>query len=1046
MEKIKNRILIKTSAGRIVYILGIPVIRDGKGRIIGRVEYYLTTQKDGTGINIIIPDNVKQLNTVQLSLEIDNGYNPSELSIGGLQEYFINDNLSGSASKGGANIGRWIESDTTYYSYRAYEYFDISELPSTAVIDSAKYKINFKLTSESFTVYLQQMSQHYQNPPSVLWDDCADGNYYGSFDSNKNGYFTNIYYSWDDFCGDIQNNITNGWFGIGFYTSDEPQEYTTIIQPADTSLIIYYHDPNAYFDFTVKYDFGVGDFTINDSFGERIEQTPYTNAYQYGSQVKVTAHNQMGSDNYYRVFEKWERTIGNEETKTFYDSVSTCEVTDSVLYKGRFNRRFNFTAQNEFIDGGSGGQLKVDGDQTVAAPYFRYFIENVGQPFTIEAIDQTQTVNGRNVNYFFFKWDDNITSNPREFNPDDNMTKTAKYKGHLASNKDRATGYNNGRRIFKAEDGTLYLVYEDNGDIWFTSSEDEGKTWAKETRVDSDNKTSLNPSIAGTLDMLFITWFDQDDLNVKMRKFNMNNSQWYPEHTVASVNFGVAIKPAPAISVSEVVGNEYNVYIAFHREKMSETFQPTGIHEIVCYKNIDQNFDQWNLILGPFDGRNPSLSHSQAGNNGDIGMVWDHNGKIYFKGTNYFGNWTSTYQISDDLWYHQDNCKANISYTYGIAHIVWEGYHAITEMPTGYYRYFDVDDERLSDLTVLPSHGADVHHLSVSSQKYADNTTAYNYSIVYEGDGVIKVTQTSDNFQEENFGEGQYPNITEHDMNRSVWTTYNDAPFLLKTDYQENSGGGVSPIIINPTPVIDYVLSANQNNSVEGTITLEVEAVKLNHDTVYFDNALKSKTMSITQDYVPLEMDLKVRFHNVYNGFNDEDVLYLLVFDDSTQSEIFLTNLKYKELPTPNGADLEKFFKLITIVNLAGKTGKICLKTDGITPTLVTKRLEVFNQSTLNKSRPVTNVIPKMFDLDQNFPNPFNPVTHITVDLPRESNVDLSVFTISGKKVQTLMQGQQSAGTYEVIFDGRNLASGIYIYRLTTDKGFTQSRKMMLIK
>ena len=213
---------------------------------------------------------------------------------------------------------------------------DSSELPSTAVIDSAKYKINFKLTSESFTVYLQQMSQHYQNPPSVLWDDCADGNYYGSFDSNKNGYFTNIYYSWDDFCGDIQNNITNGWFGIGFYTSDEPQEYTTIIQPADTSLIIYYHDPNAYFDFTVKYDFGVGDFTINDSFGERIEQTPYTNAYQYGSQVKVTAHNQMGSDNYYRVFEKWERTIGNEETKTFYDSVSICEVTDSVLYKGRF--------------------------------------------------------------------------------------------------------------------------------------------------------------------------------------------------------------------------------------------------------------------------------------------------------------------------------------------------------------------------------------------------------------------------------------------------------------------------------------------------------------------------------------------------------------------------------------------------------------------------------------------------------------------------------------------------------------------------------------
>ena len=246
--------------------------------------------------------------------------------------------------------------------------------------------------------------------------------------------------------------------------------------------------------------------------------------------------------------------------------------------------------------------------------------------------------------------------------------------------------------------------------------------------------------------------------------------------------------------------------------------------------------------------------------------------------------------------------------------------------------------------------------------------------------------------------------------------------------------------------MIDYVISANQNNSVEGTITLEVEAVKFNHDTVYFDNALKSKTMSVTQDYIPLEMDLKVRFHNVYNGFNDEDVLYSLVFDDSTQGEIFLTDLKYKELPTPNGADFEKFFKVTTIVNLAGKTGKICLKTNGLTPALVTKRLDIFSKSTLNKSRPLTAVIPENFALRQNFPNPFNPLTHITLELPKDARVDLSVYTITGKKVQTLISGSKPAGIYEVIFDGKHLASGVYIYRLTTDKGFTQSRKMMLLK
>ncbi|MHB2153389.1 hypothetical protein ACX8XN_03200 [Calditrichota bacterium GD2] len=647
------------------------------------------------------------------------------------------------------------------------------------------------------------------------------------------------------------------------------------------------------------------DATLRAEFAEKVHII-VKNRHD-GGQLKVDSdtHNSGAEFDFEKYslhdFESWEQTYGGfdmkfkdgkkwEMTERTYNTalVEDHEVTTAGTYRAQLYQQYHYTADNDFMNGGSGGTIIINGESktiTTPDPYSGNTLED--DPFTVEAPQQTQTVNGRTVTYNFVYWEDGSTDNPRNLTPNNHFDIVANYKGHMFSNNSYATGYNNGRRIYKSSDGTIYMVYEDNDDIWFTSSTDGGKTWSKETRLDSNNKKSLNPSIAGTLDMLFVTWFDQTDLNIKLRRFNINTSQWYNAQTVASVNFGDAIKPAPAIAVSEVVGNEYNVYIAFHREKMSDNFQPTGIHEIVCYKNSDQNFDQWNVVLGPFEGSNPSLSHSKTGSNGDIGLVWDHNGKIYFKGTNYYGNWTATQQISDDLWYHQDNCKPNISYTSGIAHIVWEGFHAITEMPTGYYRYFKVYEERLSDLTILPSHGADVRHLSVSSRQYADNTTAYDYTVVYEGDGIVKVTQTSDNFEEENFGEGQYPNITEHDMSRSVWTKYNDAPYLLKTDYVESSGSGISPIIINPTPVIDYVISANQNNSVEGTITLEVEAVKFNHDTVYFDNALKSKTMSVTQDYIPLEMDLKVRFHNVYNGFNDEDVLYSLVFEDSTQGEIF---------------------------------------------------------------------------------------------------------------------------------------------------------------
>ena len=89
---------------------------------------------------------------------------------------------------------------------------------------------------------------------------------------------------------------------------------------------------------------------------------------------------------------------------------------------------------------------------------------------------------------------------------------------------------------------------------------------------------------------------------------------------------------------------------------------------------------------------------------------------------------------------------------------------------------------------------------------------------------------------------------------------------------------------------------------------------------------------------------------------------------------------------------------------------------------------------------------PKSFRLNQNFPNPFNPTTQIVFDLPQESKVTLEVFDISGHKVATLAKGLKEAGRYHVVFDAHNLASGVYIYRLATDKGFVQSKKMMLIR
>ncbi|NOX17711.1 MAG: T9SS type A sorting domain-containing protein [Chlorobi bacterium] len=88
---------------------------------------------------------------------------------------------------------------------------------------------------------------------------------------------------------------------------------------------------------------------------------------------------------------------------------------------------------------------------------------------------------------------------------------------------------------------------------------------------------------------------------------------------------------------------------------------------------------------------------------------------------------------------------------------------------------------------------------------------------------------------------------------------------------------------------------------------------------------------------------------------------------------------------------------------------------------------------------------PKKFNLEQNFPNPFNPSTIISYSIPEGSFVQLSVFNILGQKVAQIVNERKEAGTYKINFDASALQSGIYFYQITTDK-FSEVKKMMLVK
>lgn len=93
---------------------------------------------------------------------------------------------------------------------------------------------------------------------------------------------------------------------------------------------------------------------------------------------------------------------------------------------------------------------------------------------------------------------------------------------------------------------------------------------------------------------------------------------------------------------------------------------------------------------------------------------------------------------------------------------------------------------------------------------------------------------------------------------------------------------------------------------------------------------------------------------------------------------------------------------------------------------------------------PVTTA-PDKYTLTGNYPNPFNPSTTISFSLPEATRVELAVYDLSGRLVATLTNGWMQAGSHEVTFDGSNLASGVYVYKMMAGD-FSASGKMVLMK
>jgi len=170
----------------------------------------------------------------------------------------------------------------------------------------------------------------------------------------------------------------------------------------------------------------------------------------------------------------------------------------------------------------------------------------------------------------------------------------------------------------------------------------------------------------------------------------------------------------------------------------------------------------------------------------------------------------------------------------------------------------------------------------------------------------------------------------------------------------------------------------------------------------------------------------------IFNKFGDPNVDYYNIYGGTTPSPTVIldtSKLTMKELSNLQN-HVEYYFRVTAVDNYGSESD-------------YSNEESVFVD--FSGIEDESHII-KEYALYQNYPNPFNLHTLINYQLPKTSEVELSVFNLLGQKVAVLVSEKQPAGSYEVEWDATGIEAGVYFYKLSTDKGFVQTKKLVLLK
>lgn len=441
-----SNIVVKNQEVRSVFSLNTPVIRF-KDNYIMPVNFGLIKENGDTSFLrfTLSPDFLEQgfSDLIRLEFEIESQFEPPFLSFPGIYKEYVNSSYTGIAEGFFGYVGNYPYDQTTEHRYRSGQYWDISAIPNNSLIDSIKFRVEISpVTTESFTINLKDVDHYYPGSLATLYDDWGTGTTYDNISVEFYTDYRKTFTSGSSFIQNFKDDLSQDWFGIGFYTSSEttPNRYAWC-NTDDGYMEVFYYNPSVPYYITVHNSFGAGYFKV--IFQGNTTQHPSGDvlAFFHGDQVGLLAEDQQHGNYFYIFQNEWWRSEQIVSTSNPYNFT----VTEDATFEARFLRRFDFEVHLDLLNGGSGGTINVNG-QPQSAPYFAHIIE--GNNIQIEAPSQTQTVNGHEITYNFLRWSDGNTSNPRNFTPTGHTQINAVMKGHFVSSSPTALAHNGGRKVW----------------------------------------------------------------------------------------------------------------------------------------------------------------------------------------------------------------------------------------------------------------------------------------------------------------------------------------------------------------------------------------------------------------------------------------------------------------------------------------------------------------------------------------------------------------------------------------------------------------------